>query len=256
MAALGDWTHDVARLADAFRAAQPFEHAVIDGFLSDDLARALAAEFPGTTAAPWHRYLNPIENKFGLTRFDDLPVTRRVIALLQSPEVVELLARVSGIPELEADPSLHGGGLHYHPRGGKLDMHLDYSLNPVTGKERRLNLILYLNDGWDEAWGGHLELWDAEFTGCRARVAPVFNRAAVFATSDVSYHGLPRPLTCPEGTGRKSLAVYYVSAPRPGATPRAKAEFRPLPNQAVDERLLRLYDIRRTRLLTPADLED
>ena len=134
-------------------------------------------------------------------------------------------------------------------------MHLDYSLHPVTGKERRLNLILYLNDGWDESWGGELELWDGTFTSCRVKVPPLFNRAVLFRTSDLSYHGLPRPLRCPKTTGRKSLAVYYVSPPRVGVTHRLKAEFRPLPHQPHDEPLLRLYDIRKTRVLTAEDLD-
>ncbi len=28
----------------------------------------------------------------------------------------------------------------------------DYSIHPLSGKERRLNLIVYLTPGWDRAW--------------------------------------------------------------------------------------------------------
>ena len=30
-------------------------------------------------------------------------------------------------------------------RGSRLEMHLDYSIHPVSGKERRVNLIVYMN---------------------------------------------------------------------------------------------------------------
>lgn len=255
---LGNWTDNIPHLAATFSGAKPFDHVVIDNFLSDDIACALDAEFPtpppGSDIAPWVRYHNPIEKKFALNRLDGLPMMQRVFDMLQSPFFVHLVSRISGISELENDPHLHGAGLHYHPRGGKLDMHLDYSKHPLSGKERRLNLILYINEGWEETWGGHLELWDGSFTSCVARVSPVFNRAVLFRTSDISYHGLPQPLTCPESAGRKSLAIYYVSPSREGAAQRHKAEFRALPHQPTDTRLLRLYDIRKTGTLAEADL--
>ena len=63
-------------------------------------------------------------------------------------------------------PGLHGGGWHLHARGGKLNVHLDYSVHPKLHLERRLNLIVYLAQGWDPAWGGALGLWthDADRT--------------------------------------------------------------------------------------------
>jgi Rps23 Pro-64 3,4-dihydroxylase Tpa1-like proline 4-hydroxylase len=39
-------------------------------------------------------------------------------------------------------------------------MHLDYSIHPITGKERRVNLIIYMNKDWKEEWGGELNLWE------------------------------------------------------------------------------------------------
>ena len=41
-------------------------------------------------------------------------------------------------------------------------------------------------------------------------IAPVFNRAVIFDTTQNSWHGLSRPLIQPNGVYRKSLAVYYL----------------------------------------------
>ena len=107
--------------------------------------------------------------------------------------------------------------MHALKRGGKLDMHLDYSIHPHLKLERRLNLIVYLNSGWKEEYGGHLALWDSEMKGCVVKAAPIFNRAVLFQTSDISYHGNPEVVQCPETMMRKSIALYYLTPPRPNA---------------------------------------
>ena len=50
---------------------------------------------------------------------------------------------------------------------------------------------------------------------CVKSIAPVLNRCVIFNTTDAAYHGHPRPLACPPGQSRKSLALYYYTAVRP-----------------------------------------
>jgi len=90
-------------------------------------------------------------------------------------------------------------------------MHLDYSIHPITKKERRVNLIVYLNPRWEKDWGGNLELWNSEFTKCEKEVAPEFNTGVLFQTSDISYHGLPRPIRSPDVARR--LIPWLCSPP-------------------------------------------
>ena len=238
-----------------FAAARPFPNMVIDGFFSEEMASALEPVFPEMASSlRWHRYDNPIEKKFARDDVASIPAAARAFAALQSEEFLGRLRALTGIEDLEADPHLHGAGLHYHPRGGKLDMHLDYSLHPVTGRERRLNLIVYLNRGWREAWGGAVELWDESCSRCERSVLPEWNRAIIFRTSHMSFHGLPRPIRCPAGTGRKSLAIYYMAPWREGSLVRPKAEYRPLPGQPVPPGLAALYAIRARRRIEERDL--
>jgi hypothetical protein len=44
------------------------------------------------------------------------------------------------------------------------------------------------------------------------KVPPLFNEALIFRTDEISYHGFPDPLRCPEGESRKSLALYYYTS--------------------------------------------
>ena len=46
-------------------------------------------------------------------------------------------------------------------------------------------------------------------------IDPIFNRCVIFSTTSGSYHGHPKPLTCPKSVSRKSIALYYYSVGRP-----------------------------------------
>jgi hypothetical protein len=227
-------------LHQPYRDAQPFHHVVIEDFFTPQVASELSAEFPDYGDPVWRPYNNAIENKKLLNHWDKFgPLTYRVMSFLNSPEFVHNLKLLTGIPELEVDVGLNGGGWHAHSNEGKLNVHMDYSLHPKLLLERRLNLIVYLTEGWQPEWGGALELWshDADRQApkqCEAAIDCLFNRAVLFDTTMNSWHGLPEQLRCPDGVIRRSLAVYYLTPPRASASDRGKALFAPFGEQAND----------------------
>jgi hypothetical protein len=235
---------DWASLRDGFAAAEPFPHVVIDDFFETDVAAALERDFPAFNDSSWMEYNNPVEDKRALNHWDCFPATTyRVFTYLNNEFLADLRA-LTGIADLRADEGLHGGGWHLHARGGKLNVHLDYSIHPKLQLERRLNLIVYLTSGWDAAWGGALGLWthDADNTGPKELIKAVdcrFNRAVVFDTTH-AWHGLPDPIACPPGVYRKSIATYYLTPARANASTRAKALYAPHGEQAQDESVLEL----------------
>jgi Rps23 Pro-64 3,4-dihydroxylase Tpa1-like proline 4-hydroxylase len=105
--------------------------------------------------------------------------------------------------------------LHQIKRGGYLEVHADFNRHSKLKLDRRLNLLLYLNQDWRDEYGGHFELWNADMTRPVRKILPLFNRCAVFSTTSTSYHGHPTPLACPAGRTRKSIATYYYSNGRP-----------------------------------------
>ncbi len=185
---------------------------IIDDFLAPGIADELESNFPSSYEG-WWRYHNPIEVKYAN---DDIagmsPTARRVFDALASPAIVERLREVTGIPDLEADEYLHGAGLHAHPSGGRLMVHLDYEQHPrMPHMQRRINLILYLSKGWRPEWNGATELWSGDRSHCAKKSDVVFNRALIFKTDDLSWHGVPDVIRCPKGVHRQTLAFYYVS---------------------------------------------
>jgi Rps23 Pro-64 3,4-dihydroxylase Tpa1-like proline 4-hydroxylase len=136
-----------------------------------------------------------------------------VLHELNSGLFLRFLELLTGIKGLIGDPYFSESGFTYSSNGGFLDIHADFSHQDHTGLERRLNMILYLNDDWDDSYGGNLGLYDADVELVEY-VEPIGNRCLIFETSPTSYHGFPDPIACPPDRQRRSLSMYYYSLPR------------------------------------------
>jgi hypothetical protein len=204
------------RHREAYSSAQPFPHVVLDGLFPDDVLDTVTAAFPSPDSQVWKEYENYHERKLetqGEARLD--PAVSQVLYQFNSAPFLRFLERLTGIDQLIPDPYFTGGGLHQIVPGGKLGIHADFSKHERLPLHRRLNVLVYLNRDWREEYGGALELWTPDGSACAERIEPLFNRTVVFTITDWSYHGHPDPLTCPDGTTRKSIALYYFTVNRP-----------------------------------------
>ncbi len=198
--------------------ALPFASSYFDNIFNPDLLRAVIAEFPkiGDTKDDI-QYANPNEVKLatkGEQRFG--PNTLALVHYMNSQPFLEFLQNLTGIKEtLIPDPYFEGGGFHEIKPGGYLKMHVDFHKHKLTKLDRRVNVLIYLNEDWEEEYGGHFELWEKDMSKCVTKILPVFNRMAMFSTTDYSWHGLPDPLTCPPDRSRRSVALYYYTNGRP-----------------------------------------
>lgn len=199
-----------------YATAKPFPHIVIDNFLSAPLLEEILTEFPKPGQIDWQAFQTPAEKKLASKHEQQMgDATRLLLYSLNSSTFITFLEILTGIDGILPDPHFEGGGLHQIERGGFLKMHVDFNKHKKLRLDRRLNFLLYLNQDWQEEYGGHLELWDQNMTQCEKKILPIFNRCVVFSTTDFSYHGHPEPLTCPEHRTRKSLALYYYTNGRP-----------------------------------------
>lgn len=231
---------------------EPFDYWVFDNFLDYDLAKKLSKEFIDYNDPNWFCYNNPLEYKKTLNNWYFFPpTTYQFMAHLNSPEFISYISDVAGIKTLYPDIGLHGAGWHIHGRGGKLNLHFDYSVHPKLQLQRKLNIIIYLTEDWDVSWGGNLEFWSHDFETKRPKnkvkvVDNIFNRAVLFDTTQNSWHGFPDQLTCPEGVYRKSIAMYYLTAPSQNVDKRQRALYSPSKQQLNDPEIEQLIIKRST----------
>jgi len=225
------WSAQLPSLRRQFREAQPYPHVHLKEFLDQYVAAKTAGEFPDMATDAWTRYKHPNENKLGLAKRSLFPpLLGEVVDELNSEAFVRWLSQLTGIPGLVPDDMLEGGGLHQSGAGGFLNVHTDFSNHHYHKHWRRqVNLILYLNPNWQERWGGALELWDREMRRCVVQIPPLFNEALIFRTDEISYHGFPDPLRCPDGESRKSLALYYYTAESGAEVKTRSTNYRPRP---------------------------
>lgn len=196
--------------------AKPFPHLVLSSILDPLFIKSVAEKFPEPIDGKWWKYENVLEKKLARNDIHKLPYTiRAFIHELMENRFVSLLEKITGIEGLIVDHTLNGGGLHQIVRGGKLDIHADYNYHPITRLDRRLNVLVYLNQDWKPGWNGSLELWDSEMKECVKSIPPLINTMVIFGTTDNAYHGHPEQLECPYNESRKSVALYYYSNGRP-----------------------------------------
>jgi len=237
-----------------FKGNLPFDHCVVDNFFNEAWAEGLSNEFIDYQSDKWFVYKNPLEDKKALNDWNVFPsATYDTFSLLQSHKLVSKLSETIG-EELFVDHGLHGAGWHCHDTGGNLNPHLDYSIHPKLGLQRKLNIIIYLSKELvPKEHGGHLGLWQNDSDTNQpgkliVEVEPIFNRAVIFDTTQMSWHGMSRPLTQPPGIYRKSLAIYYLCQPDINADKHQRALFAARQNQKNDKHI---HDIIKLR----ADLE-
>ncbi|MDE2302488.1 MAG: 2OG-Fe(II) oxygenase [Sphingomonadales bacterium] len=199
-------------LAQAYQTATPFPHIVIEDFVEAAILRRVVERFPDRRG---HRFFDRDQERLKF-QFDppqiESGLTRNLLSELNSAAFLAFLEAMTGIKGLIPDPYFSGAGLHETLAGGHLGIHADFNVHGKMNLERRLNLLIYLNEDWQPQFGGALELWDkAMRQSCRS-VLPTLGTAVVFSTDRNSFHGHPDPLTCPEDRSRRSIATYYYTA--------------------------------------------
>lgn len=250
-----------AELRRSFTEAEPFPHVVIDDFFDRAFALKLVNAFPSFERGNSIGDDGKPGGKSTLDRVSALGADyQRLDASIRSKAFLDFLGEITGIDGLLYDPWYLGGGTHENRDGMSLDPHVDFNFHPSERWHRRLNLIVYLNPEWDEAWGGSLELFaDPHLDTRPARsIVPAFNRCVLFETSERSWHAFNR-IRLPEARRhltRRSIALYFYSKDRPAqeVSDRHTTFYvnRPLPERFVEGMTLGAEDVLEVRQLIEA----
>lgn len=172
-------------------------------------------------------YANEVERKKTTRDYHEWAESMRCLYdAMTCRSFIEQIEEVTGMSGLVCDPTIHGGGYHVTEIGGYLGPHIDYALHPVMPiLQRKVNLILYLNDLWKPEWGGQTVLWNDDATSRQGDVCPEFNTALLWAPGDTTFHSV-NPVDASAHEPRYTLAVYYLGVKDAGAN-RKRALFVP-----------------------------
>ncbi len=227
----------IAELANEFNTAHPYPHVVIENFLVDEVAEKLFNNFPDNTKLDKH-WKGMNEQKSEGSNFDNFDEAFSLVKqFIMSPEMSQWIEKVTGVKDGMVTDDKMGCGVHQGKDGSFLDVHVDFSMHHRLQKYRRLNLLIYLNKDWKtEEYGGELELWNADMTVCEKKVAPLFNRAVIFETNDISYHGYSK-ISLPEGVTRKSFFTYFYTDDRGNQKGYSDTRFKARPDEGTGKKV-------------------
>ena len=210
--------YDKEKLRTEFQTAQPFPFVCIDNFLTPEFVAEVATSYPSFGSAKGQGHLFDAVNEKNKIQITDhakfLDPVKKLNELISSEQFLKDLEYITGIDSLLADEALRGGGMHLTGARGRLDVHVDFNFEENQKIYRRLNILIYLNEGWLDEWGGAVELWDQNVKTRHHAFKPILNRCVIFETSNISYHGVEQ-VTCPPDVVRRSFAAYYYTKEPP-----------------------------------------
>lgn len=222
-----------SQLNAAYNSAVEFPHIVFDNFINktilDDVSREalfLVNEEDSETSEwrmgskQWNDMIdhNDQVSKRGIRELEKMPFYMNLLCrYFNSDEFMTFMRDLTGIEDLVPDDGYEGGGFHVTYPGGLLNIHHDFNFKDDMGPERmyrKVNLLIYLNEEWEDRWQGALELWKSDLTESLKTIQPKYGRAIMFNIEN-AMHGHPHPLNCPGTESRRSLAFYYYSKTPP-----------------------------------------
>lgn len=139
----------------SYISAFPFPHAVIRGGWDEDKLCLCKEELTGFDDWDGQKDFYGAQLKQYCSNMEKLPESVKcIIYEASSPRFLRWLEDLTGEVGLIPDPYLEGGGVHRIKPGGFLKVHADFNWNGRLKLYRRLNVLIYINPGWKEEWGG------------------------------------------------------------------------------------------------------
>lgn len=180
----------------------------LDDLLPEELAHEIYRVFPKAEDMVLKKSIR--EDKYVAAQMDKYhPTLEEIIYAFQDDRIVGLVAEICGLKGTLPDDNLYAGGISMMGHRQFLNPHLDNSHDKDRELWRVLNLLYYVTPGWEESYGGNLELWPHGLKNQQVTIHSKFNRLAVMATHNKSLHSVSPVVH--EGY-RCCVSNYYFSA--------------------------------------------
>ena len=181
---------ELPRLHDEFP-KHVVQSCFIDDLLPEAEAREINAAFPSKETMMLRKSLR--ENKYVAAQMNKYtPILEEIIYAFQEPGVVKVVEEITGITNMIPDTNLYAGGISLMAKDNFLNPHLDNSHDKDRQTYRVLNLLYYVTPEWSHDNGGNLELWDEGPKHPQREITSRFNRLALMATHEKSWHSVSK----------------------------------------------------------------
>jgi len=203
---------DTADLETEYRKHPEYSKLEIKNFLPLDIVRLMSEELNNLPLEVGKKFTRKGSCMYEYNDLEITPVQDAVVNALHSSPFLKWLQEVTDTIDLIPDPHLVGAGYSKSYAGDSLKIHTDFNWNEQLHLHRQLSVIIYLNENWEEEWGGCLDFYDTDREEVLSRVVPAAGNLVIWSYHNLAYHGYPEPIKCPKEQCRKTLRLfYYVS---------------------------------------------
>ena len=180
----------------------------IDNLLPEEEVRKINTAFPDKSTMMLKKSLR--ENKYVAAQMNKYPpILEEIVYAFQEPNVLKVVEEITGIREMVPDTHLYAGGISLMAKDNFLNPHLDNSHDKERERYRVLNILYYVTPDWSHEAGGNLELWDEGPKESQREITSHFNRLALMATHEKSWHSVSQVMV---DRSRCCVSNYYFSA--------------------------------------------
>ncbi|GAA0871191.1 hypothetical protein GCM10009117_03370 [Gangjinia marincola] len=163
----------------------------VDDLLPAELVREIYTKFPDPGMLTLKKSIR--EFKHVTAQMDQYhPLLEETLYAFQDKRIVDAISEICHINQLEPDHQLYAGGISMMSKDHFLNPHLDNSHDKERNRWRVLNLLYYVTQDWEESYGGNLEVWPQGVEEAPITIVSKFNRLAVMATHQDSWHSVSR----------------------------------------------------------------
>jgi hypothetical protein len=192
--------------------ASPFHITEVKNFIPESLVKELSQELADISLEDCKHFTRRDSCMYEHNKVEDTPVARDFINIMHSSRILKWLECATGMAKLIPDPHLTGAGYVKSFSGDSLKIHSDFNWVEELGLHRTVSVVIYLNDEWQEDWGGSLNFYDKDRKTVIKSITPGPGNAAIWGYSPIAYHGYPEPMTCPADYSRKALRLFYYTS--------------------------------------------
>lgn len=180
----------------------------IDDLLPEKEVNEIFEAFPDKNTMMLKKSLR--ENKYVAAQMNRYtPILEEIIYAFQDERVLKAVEEITGIQGMVPDEHLYAGGISLMAKDNFLNPHLDNSHDKNRQMYRVLNLLYYVTPDWSHEMGGNLELWDNGPKEPQRVILAKFNRLAIMATHEKSWHSVSPVVV---DRSRCCVSNYYFSA--------------------------------------------
>jgi len=199
-------------LQKQYRSHPDYSLLTLENFIPQDLVTLMAKELDDIPLEDCKHFTRAGSCMYEFNNVDRTPVQDAVVHALHSGTFIKWLQEVTDTVDLIPDPHLIGAGYMKSFAGDSLKVHTDFNWNDQLRLHRMLSVVIYLNEEWEDEWGGQLQFYDTKRDKVHTKVPVGPGNCVIWNYNNFAFHGYPEPMNCPEGVSRKGIRFfYYVS---------------------------------------------